>query len=236
MKRPVIGLIPLVDQRRNSYWMLPGYMEGLEAAGAIPLMLPLTEDGAVLRQLAGTLDGLLFTGGQDVEPGRYGETPLPPAGEYSPARDAMEGQLLALALERDLPVLGVCRGLQFLNVALGGSLYQDLPTQCPSGIVHCQRPPYDVPVHAVRVLRDTPLHSLLGTEELRVNSYHHQAVKDLSPRLRPMALSEDGLVEGAWLPGKRFVWGVQWHPEFAWRTREDCMAVFVRFVAASGAP
>lgn len=235
-KRPLIGLMPLVDQGRESYWMLPGYMQGLEAAGAVPLMLPLTADGALLGQLAGTLDGLLLTGGQDVEPARYGEPPLLPSGEYCPLRDAMEERLLTLALERDLPVLGICRGLQFLNVALGGSLYQDLPTQHPGGAAHCQRPPYHVPAHAVAVLRDTPLADLLGDGPLQVNSYHHQAVKALSPQLRPMAISEDGLVEGAWMPGKRFVWAVQWHPELAWRSRRDCMAIFTRFAEAATAP
>ena len=233
MKKPIIGVTPLFDRERDSYWMLPGYLEGLEQAGAIPLVLPLPEDLDDLPQLVSLCDGLLFTGGQDVSPELYGEAPKPTCGEVCPARDRMEQALLRLALERDLPVLGICRGIQFLNAALGGTLYQDLPTEHPSQTQHHMTPPYDRAVHTVTLQPGTPLAELLGTEHIGVNSYHHQAVKTLAPCLTEMAWSEDGLIEAVCLPGKRFVWAVQWHPEFSFRVNEDSRKIFGAFVAAA---
>lgn len=145
MKQPLIGIVPLVDEARESYWMLPGYMQGVEQAGGVPVMLPLTDDAAALRQLADTCDGFLLTGGQDVFPALYGAAPTPQCGQTCPARDAMEARLLDLALAADKPVLGICRGIQFLNVHLGGTLYQDLPAEHPTAANHHQTPPYDVP-------------------------------------------------------------------------------------------
>ena len=231
MKR-VIGLIPLVDEARESLWMLPGYMEGVAAAGGLPVMLPLEGGEAELEQLCGLCDGLLLTGGHDVSPEFYGQRRLPACGATSPERDRMEAGLLRLAMASDKPVLGICRGIQFINAALGGMLWQDLPSQRPSAVTHRQRPPYDAPAHEVSVLPDTPLMDLLGVDSLRVNSYHHQAVRDLAEPLRPMALSPDGLVEAVWHPGQRFLWAVQWHPEFAWKTDPAALAIFRAFVAA----
>lgn len=233
MKKPIIGVTPLFDRERDSYWMLPGYLEGLEQAGAIPIVLPLPEDLDDLPQLVSLCDGLLFTGGQDVSPALYGETPKPTCGEICPARDRMEQVLLHLALERDLPVLGICRGIQFLNAVLGGTLYQDLPTEHPSQTQHHMTPPYDRAMHTVTIQPGTPLVELLGTEHIGVNSYHHQAVKTLAPCLTEMAWSEDGLIEAVCLPEKRFVWAVQWHPEFSFRVNEDSRKIFGAFVAAA---
>ena len=144
----------------------------------------------------------------------------------------MESILLRLAMAENKPVLGICRGLQFMNAALGGSLWQDLPSQHPSDISHHGAPPYDRPVHAVTVLPDTPLSAVLGESSLPVNSYHHQAVRELAPCLRPMALSPDGLVEAAWHPEMHFLWGVQWHPEFSFRTDAASRSLFRAFVDA----
>jgi len=230
----VIGLIPLVDDARESLWMLPGYMDGIRAAGGLPVMMPLETDAAALEPLCDLCDGFLLTGGHDVSPEFYGQERLPVCGAASPERDAMEDTVLRLAMAADKPVLGICRGIQFINAALGGTLWQDLPTQRPSDIIHVQRPPYDAPIHDVRILPETPLASLLGIDVLPVNSYHHQAVRDLAEPLRPMALSPDGLVEAVWHPEKRFLWAVQWHPEFAWRTSDAARAIFGAFVEACG--
>lgn len=297
--RPLIGVTPLVDYGRESYWMLPGYFQGIAQAGGIPVMLPLTADAATLAQLADTLDGLVIAGGQDVAPALYGDHASEAAarcGELSPERDAMEAQLVRLALERDLPLLGICRGIQLMNAALGGTLWQDLPTQHPSAVEHHGTPPYDEPVHTVRVLEETPLAQALdgcpagirmdgGThgkataqaaapaakaaanpsdaaqgdsapapvdlatspqlaaptptepcnlQTLPVNSYHHQAVRKLAPGLAPMALAPDGIVEALWRPNSRFLWAVQWHPEFAWRVDAPSRAIFAAFVGAAG--
>lgn len=213
--------------------MLPGYMDGIIAAGGIPVMLPLTEDGESILQIVRSFDGFLFTGGQDVSPEFYGEGRLPECGECSPQRDAMEKVLLEAALDADKPIFGICRGIQFLNAALGGTLYQDLPTQYVSETEHHMVPPYDRIAHKVAILKDTPLSAMLSLETLGVNSYHHQAVKALSPRLKPMAVSEDGLTEAVYMPGWRFVMAVQWHPEFFFKKDRSSAIIFEKFVEAA---
>ena len=155
MERAMIGVIPLYDFAKSSYWMLPGYLEGLMEAGGLPVVLPLTADGAMLTQIADQCSGFLFTGGQDVTPEIYGAAALPCCGERCPARDEMEQALLPLILERDKPLLGICRGIQILNAALGGTLYQDLPEQHPSEVTHRQAPPYDLPAHEVELTADS---------------------------------------------------------------------------------
>lgn len=232
MKKPMIALTPLVDRERHSFWMLPGYMDGIREAGGIPVMLPLDEDPATAARLAEVCDGFLFTGGDDVEPARYGAQTDPHTSCYS-ARDRMEEALWQAVLPRRKPVLGICRGIQLMNVLLGGTLYQDLETQYPSPVCHHQQPPYDRPVHSVRLLHGTPLQELLGDDQLRVNSYHHQAIHSLAPDLLPMAVSEDGLIEGVYHRRYPFLWGVQWHPEYSCHTDPVSRKMFRAFVAAA---
>ena len=229
-KRPVIGVVPLYDIQRDSLWMIPGYLDGIAAAGGIPVVLPLTEDEQVLGQLANDVDGFLMTGGQAVSPALYGEERLDSCGETLPVRDGMESRLFQLCLERDVPVLGICRGIQLMNVLLGGTLYQDLPSQRPTQTEHHMSPPYDRPVHQVEICKGTPLFDLIQTERMDVNSYHHQAVRDKAPALQTMAVSEDGLIEAVCLPERPFVWAVQWHPELSWRTDEKSRRIFEAFV------
>ena len=231
-KRPLIGLVPLVDYQRESCWMLPGYMQGVEQAGGVPVMLPLTRDRGELERLAAACDGFLLTGGQDVAPALYGGADPGRCGELCPERDAMETALLALARAQDKPVLGICRGIQLLNAALGGTLWQDLPTQCPSEVDHHQSGNYASPIHTVALQPGTPLAELLGSAPLPVNSLHHQAVRTLAPALAPMAVAPDGIVEAVYEPGRTFVWAVQWHPEFSWQTDANSRAIFRAFVDA----
>ena len=230
MKKPVIGLVPIVDPAQNRYGMTPAYCKAVEGAGGLPLMLPLTADSDDLAQLVELCDGILFTGGPDIHPARYGEETLPACGTIVPERDAMEDALLQAALAADKPVLGICRGIQVLNVSLGGTLWQDLPSQYGETVGHSQPEPYDQPCHAVTVLADTPLAALLGEGEIAVTSRHHQAIKELADPLRAMATSPDGLVEAVWMPGKRFVWGVQWHPESIFSTSPESQKLFAAFV------
>ncbi len=230
--KPIVGVTPLWDEEKDSIWMLPGYMDGLRQAGALPVMLPFTGDEAEAAQLADLCSGILLTGGQDVSPALYHERPLEGLTVTCPKRDALERAVLRLALERDIPVLGICRGLQFINAFLGGTLYQDLPSQHPSSTVHRQAAPYDVPAHEVTVPSDTPLGRCLGVGSLGVNSCHHQAVRTLAPGLEPMAFSPDGLTEAFYMPGKRFLWAVQWHPEFSYRTDAHSRAIFRAFAGA----
>ena len=230
--KPIVGIVPLVDQQLNSLWMLPDYMAGIEKAGGLPLMLPLDGDGETVWQIAALCGGILFPGGQDVSPQLYGEEALPLCGQLCPERDAMEKALLLQALKSGKAVLGICRGLQLMNAALGGTLYQDLPTQRPSQVEHHQLPPYDNPVHPAALLPGTPLQALLGREQLMVNSYHHQAVKDLAAPMRPMALAPDGVIEALYIPQHPFAWAVQWHPELSEEVDPCSQWIFDAFVEA----
>lgn len=228
--KPIIGVMPLVDEERESLWMLPGYMDGIRQAGGLPLMLPLTEDRDEVHQLVNMCDGLLFTGGHDVSPKLYHEKPMDGLVISCDKRDDMEQTALDLALREDKSVLGICRGIQFINAALGGTLYQDLDLQHPSEIEHHQKTPYDIPVHSIRLINNTPLYALLKRRELKVNSYHHQAVKELAHSLKPMAVSPDGLVEAVYKPDCKFLWAVQWHPEFSYKADAASRAIFSSFV------
>ena len=227
-KSPLIGVTPLWDAARQSVWMLPDYLDGIKAAGGLPVVLPLEVSEEDVDQIVNTCDGFLFTGGQDVSPSLYGMEDATGTIVSSPERDQLETMLLSKALLADKPILGICRGLQFINAFMGGTLWQDLPSQHHSEIVHRQGKPYDVPTH--QVILNGDLQSLLGKEVLEVNTLHHQAVKDLGNGLIPMAIAPDGIIEAFMLPGKRFVWAVQWHPEYLFRTDKDSLVIFSYFV------
>ena len=159
---------------------------------------------------------------------------LPGVGAFPDAADKLRESGLEQILLRQAgnkPILGICRGIQFLNAALGGTLYQDLPTEHPSEIGHSMKPPYDRMAHTVHIWPMTPLASLLGKTELEVNSCHHQAIRSLAPSLVEMARSTDDLIEAMYLPGKTFVWGVQWHPEMSLQ-EESSRKIFEAFVGA----
>ena len=132
-----------------------------------------------------------------------------------------------------MPTLGICRGIQVINAVLGGTLWQDVPRQRPSVVEHHGKPPYDEPVHTVEVLAGTPLSSCVGAGELPVNSYHHQALRDVAPGLTVMAVAADDVVEAVWRPASRFFWAVQWHPEFAHKVDEPSRKIFSALVDAA---
>ena len=233
MSTPVIGLIPLIDIKRESYWMLPGYMDGIRQAGGLPIMLPLTSNPSELQQIYSTCDGFLFTGGQDVSPALYGQEASDKCGETCPARDAMESPLLHMAAHGKKPVLGICRGIQFINAALGGTLYQDIPNQHPSDVEHHQPAPYDVPSHSVSIIPGTPLSELLSSASIDVNSCHHQGIEHLAEGLESMAAAPDGLIEAVYMPSHPFLWAVQWHPEFSYKVSKESRAIFSAFCSAA---
>ncbi|MCD8293669.1 MAG: gamma-glutamyl-gamma-aminobutyrate hydrolase family protein [Clostridia bacterium] len=234
MAKKIIGVVPLLDEEKESIWMLPGYMDGIMDAGAIPVILPMTDNAEDLKEIFSLCDGLLMTGGQDVSPAMYRAKRSPQCGASCDTRDRMEKLLYEMAVEEEKPVLGICRGIQIINVLQGGTLYQDIPSEYHTGIEHHMKPPYTDTAHSVRILNPSPLYSLLGTESLGVNSYHHQAVKDLGQGLEVMAISEDGLVEAISRKGSRFVWGIQWHPEFNFHVDGSSRKIFKAFINACG--
>ena len=231
--KPIIGVMPLWDDEKESIWMLPGYMEGIHQTGGIPIILPFSTDVGEIKRLAGLCDGFLFTGGHDVSPKLYHEEPMDGLVSCCEIRDDMETVYLHEAISSNKPVLGICRGIQFINAALGGTLYQDLPIQHSSDIEHHQKPPYDVPIHDVMIEKDSPLYQCLKTETLSVNSYHHQAVKTLADDLKVMAKAPDGIIEAVYMSGNRFLWAVQWHPEFSWKTDPNSTKILKAFIEAA---
>jgi putative glutamine amidotransferase len=233
MGKPMIGVLPLYDKEKESYWMLPGYMKGIEDAGGIPIMLPLTTDEDLIVRMANRFDGFLFTGGQDVNPELYGEKTKDVCGEICKERDMMEAVLFKHVVDMDKPALGICRGLQVFNVLLGGTLYQDIPTELSgSKLNHQQKPPYSEPVHDVHIAKDTLLYEILQSESIKVNSYHHQGIKNLSEQLVPAATAEDRLIEAVVMPNKKFILAVQWHPEFNYMHDDQNFKLFLEFVRA----
>ena len=233
-QKPVIGVIPLWDEEKDSIWMVPGYLDGIRDAGGIPVILPLQSSVRELEQLDTLMDGYLFTGGHDVNPQMYGEAPISACGVCCPERDSLEQTIYGMAKDKDKPILGICRGIQLLNVLAGGTLYQDLPQQFSGSreIEHHMTAPYDRTVHEVEIIDKTPLYALLQQKTLPVNSYHHQGIKCVGKGFEVMAVSEDGLVEGIYAPDKKFVWGVQWHPEFIYQKDDTARKIFRAFVEA----
>jgi putative glutamine amidotransferase len=229
MGNKIIGIIPLWDEEKKSIWMLPGYLDGIWNAGGIPVILPLTSSQEDAATLLMKCDGLLMTGGQDVNPLMYGQTATNQCGEICHERDEMETHFFHQAINQNFPILGICRGLQMINVLLGGTLYQDIPTETDSKVNHRMEAPYDQECHQVRLMPGTALHRLLRGGDMGVNSYHHQAVKDLGAGLEVMAVADDGIVEAVSLPTKKFVWAVQWHPEYD-LTNSSSQKIFKAFV------
>jgi putative glutamine amidotransferase len=220
---PVIGITPCR--------LLPDYLESLRRAGGEPLVLDLTS----IPSLQG-LDGVLLTGGGDIAPSYYHETPHPKANPPDAARDAFELELAKLSLEENLPMFGVCRGLQVLNVAAGGTLIQDIPSEVNEALGHEVNSPLNAIAHEVWITRGSALsktmqEQLVDGEVVQVNSRHHQAIKRPGTGFEVSATAPDGVIEAIERSGARFCLAVQWHPENFWRTGEF-RALFEEFVRA----
>ena len=217
MSKPLIGISGSLNDAEKQVFLVRAYMQAILGAGGIPVLLSPEMTGETLSECLDRLDGLMLAGGGDVVPERYGQSAIPELGETTPLRDTFELSILPMAIDRAIPVLGICRGIQVLNVALGGTLYQDLATQHPAktcGLLpHQQTQPYETPTHGVQVEADSLLCRLLDSQHCLVNSMHHQAADTVAPALRIVARAEDGVIEGLAHPGLPFFVGVQLHPE-----------------------
>jgi putative glutamine amidotransferase len=238
MKRgaPLIGVSTsiTVGAHPERAYVNSTYLQAVQQAGGVPVALPPQLSPASMRRLTDDLDGLLLTGGGDVDPALFDEAPHATLYDVAPSRDTLETAVLHLALEQGRPVLAVCRGLQVLNVALGGSLYQDVGADPGTQIPHSQKEPRDQPTHKVTVTPGSRLAETLGADELEVNSMHHQAIRRLGRGLTAVAWAPDQLVEGAELDDPaRFVLGVQWHPEELVGHSEPARRLFTALVAAA---
>lgn len=223
MEYPVIGLTPQYDIQKNRIWMRHQYTGCITASGGLPVLLVQYTDQKDISAAADMLDGVFFTGGPDVHPKFYGEEVLPECGEISETRDLFELSLYAEAVRRDMPVFGICRGIQLINVAAGGTLHQHIPGHS-DGIFH-----------TVRIASGTLLGDILKTGSLTVNSYHHQAVKITAPGLKAAAAAENSgilLTEAVWCPEMRFNLSVQWHPEYTYDEDPYSGKLFGAFISA----
>lgn len=232
--RPIVG-VTAGPSAHSAEWFAvrDDYVRAVESASALPMVLfPGPADH--VADLVQRLDALVLTGGSDVDPDHYGEDPHETVDDVIPERDAFELALVGAALARDLPVLAICRGHQVLNVATGGTLIQDIPSQLEGTVDHDPEGERWHPAHDVRILPGTRLRGILGRDEVAVNSFHHQAVKELGDGLVVSAVSaDDGVVEAVERPASRFVLGVQWHPEAFWDKGPAFQPLFEALVRAS---
>ena len=208
------------------------YLDAVAGAGAIPVVIA-PEATAAADLIMSRVDGLMLVGGVDVHPTNYGESILNDTVTPGPERDALELALLQSAFKRDVPVLAICRGHQVLNVACGGTLWQDLPAQRPDGLGHSQRGDPHSAGHELQVAEGSLLHRIVGSARLSTNSFHHQAIRRIGQGLQATAWTSDGLVEAVEDPAHRFVLGVQWHPEEMLDSAPH-RALFKAFVQAAG--
>jgi putative glutamine amidotransferase len=238
MSTPLIGVSTgrLTDPniQRDQVATPTAYLRAVISAGGIPLLIPPRLTRAQLEEVLARLDGLLLIGGGDIDPALYNGKPHPRVYDIDPERDFLDLTLTRIAAERDLPFLGICRGIQAVNVALGGTLYSDIGDQLPGALRHDWYPniPRNHLAHAVRVDPASRLGQILGSERLQVNSLHHQGLDKIAPGLKVTALSPDELVEAVELPGHRFGLAVQWHPEWL-QEHAPQRALFEALVAAA---
>lgn len=216
MTRPLIGVTTSVTfgQYPERAYVNAAYLRAVQAAGGVPVLLPPQLDAASRDALWQRIQGLVLTGGGDLDPRRFGEVAHAAVYEVSAARDELELGLVTSALEAEVPLFAICRGIQVLNVALGGTLWQDIPSEVGAAVTHTQKEPRERATHAVTVRGETRLAEVLGAREVAVNSFHHQAIRKLGRGLRDVAWAPDDVIEGIELPGApMLVLGVQWHPE-----------------------
>lgn len=234
MNKPVIGLTASHDLKTDDLRMGHFYIDAIRKNGAIPLVLPLTLDEEEAGQLAETLDGFLFSGGPDVHPFLFGEETLTGCGDFSPLRDSSELLLLSQVYEKKKPVLGICRGAQLLNIALGGDIYQDIFSQVPERFPIAHRQPFSAahPAHRVTLESGSRLAQITQSLSLEVNSLHHQAIRNAAPCLNVCGRASDGIIEAVEQPDHPFLVGVQWHPEQLAGKYEHADRLFSAFINA----
>ena len=229
--RPIIGVLAEVDAELNTR-VQNSYIHAIEKAGGTPVLFPYVDENGTIERLVDICDGFVFTGGTDIFPKRYGEEAGEHLGELQENRDDLEFHFFQKVIKTSKPLLAICRGAQLVNVALGGTLYQDIPTELSTNIAHRQNEPKFSPSHDVKIVANTPLHEMMGTEKIKGNSFHHQAIKTLGKGLEIMAFAEDGIIEAVYLCGKRYIRAYQWHPERLFETDTQNRMIFEDFIHA----
>jgi putative glutamine amidotransferase len=236
-QRPLIGITPGYNYDESRLYINNGYVQGVMEAGGLPVLMPVTEDVTVLGDIIHLCGGFLISGGPDMDARYYGEENMPFNGEISPYRDLIETEIIKGAAECNKPVFGICRGIQVINVALGGSLYQDIGAQANEKEVlkHSQKAPKWYPTHDIFIKRNSKVWQSFGKDCVRVNSFHHQAVKNLAAGFQVTSRSADGIIESIEHKEHIFLVGVQWHPELMWQRDRSFLKLFELFVKAAAA-
>jgi putative glutamine amidotransferase len=241
--KPLIGVTPDFNAgdrkewggREPAYFLRARYIRAIEELGGIPIVLPLVADRGARRRLVNHIDGLLLTGsGPDLAPELYGERQQYKFRVMSQRRATFELAMAQLARAADLPLLGICGGMQSLNVAFGGSLYQDIGSQRSRPLQHRQAAPATELTHPVEIATKSLLHRIVRTKTMRVNSSHHQSVKEVAPSLQASAVAPDGIIEAIESPTQRFLLGIQWHPEFLFDRHQPHRRLFQAFLQEAG--
>ena len=233
-QRPAVGEKPLIgislgySDKKNS--VNNTYINSILKNGGVPYLIPVTDDVEVLRQIVAQLDGIVFTGGEDFAPAYYGKEEHEKLGEVNVTRDTYDLTLLKLATDRNIPTLGICRGLQLINVGMGGTLYQDLPAEKPSDINHRQEEEGTVPTHSVSVVEGSVMHKIFGKQEIQVNTFHHQAIDKLAPGLKIVGWSNDSVPELIEAYPHRQILGTQFHPEIFTAAGDALMGKLFKFL------
>ena len=237
MTHPLIGLTTSHTTSQSGLSQISvteAYVRALLRAGAAPLLIPIGLSESALQDILHRLDGILFTGGGDVNPERYASQMHPLVDDVDPERDSTEIQLIRYAMQEQIPFLGICRGLQVINVAMGGTLYEDILDQRPNSIRHQYSPgwPRSYLAHDVKLVDRSRLVEILDDNTVSVNSFHHQGIRELGKRLQATAFAPDGVIEAIELPGHPFAIAVQWHPE--WLVEDPAMQrLFGEFVRSA---
>ena len=227
--KPLIGVMGIIDDDKTLTLGFT-YVDCIEKSGGVPVVFPYVSNDETMDEFVRLCDGFCFSGGKDVEPNRYGERVKDGCGIIHKHRDELEFKVFKKALSAQKPILGICRGAQVVNVALGGSLYQDIPTECPSRIAHRQTQAKTEPSHAINVVENTPLHALTGKLRIDGNSFHHQAIQNLGNGLAVMATADDGIIEAIYSLRERYIRAYQWHPERLYAFGEDNKKIFDDFI------
>lgn len=222
-----LGTTSIINQKLMDFVPRPA-VDGVIAAGGVPVSLPYIPKEEI-NGLIARLDGIIFTGGPDIDPTFMGEEPIPQIGDTNRNRDIFEIALIRTAVAKEIPILGICRGAEIIDVALGGTVYQDLATQYPGRILkHHQEAPGDQPTHFISVNHDSKLFKIIG-DNVFVNSRHHQAIKDVPDMLKIVAKASDGVIEGIESDDGK-IQGVQWHPENMWQHDSRQLELFKNFI------
>ena len=210
--KPLIGILPSYNEEKEQVYLNKSYFDAIIEAGGIPVALPLFQDEKLILETINRFDGIILSGGSDINPKYYNQINSGKSLEINSFRDESEEKIIRILIESDIPVLGICRGMQALNVFCGGSMIQDIPSEYETEISHNLTKP-EIAFHNISVEKSSPLSEIMGFGEHVVNSYHHQALKEIAPVFSACATAEDGIVEAIYHKNKKFILGVQWHPE-----------------------